>query len=72
LNKNDENLEFQKDDFFIFQERNQTHIDEIVEFQNNQFNPGYYIGTGRVLPAIKAPGNAMPIAIWLFIQAIGY
>ncbi len=30
------------------------------------FNPGYYIGTGRVPPTVSAPGNATPLAIACF------
>lgn len=47
-----------------------NYIDEMIEY-HNQFNPGYYVGTGKTPPAIKASGNAMPLAIWMFIQAAG-
>ncbi len=42
---------------------------EIAEFQNNMFNPGHYIGTGKVPPTVSAPGNAMPLAVTSFITA---
>lgn len=39
---------------------------DVVEFQNNMYNPGHYIGTGRVPPTVSAPGNATPLAIMCF------
>lgn len=42
-------------------------LKDIVEFQNNQFNPGYYIGTGKVPPTVSAPGNATPLAVGCFL-----
>ncbi len=33
------------------------------------YNPGHYIGTGRVPPIVSAPGNAMPLAVMCFIAA---
>lgn len=39
---------------------------DVIEFQNNMFNPGHYIGTGKVPPVITAPGNAMPLAVAYF------
>ena len=33
------------------------------------YNPGYYIGTGKVPPTVSAPGNAMPLAILYFIAS---
>lgn len=53
------------------QQEEQDHIEEMIEYQNHQFSPGYYVGTGKTPPAIKASGNAMPLAIWMFIQAAG-
>ena len=53
------------------QQEEQNHIEEMIEYQNHQFSPGYYVGTGKTPPAIKASGNAMPLAIWMFIQAAG-
>lgn len=43
---------------------------DVVEFQNNMYNPGYYVGTGKVSPALSAPGNATPWAVTCFIAAI--
>lgn len=39
---------------------------DVVDFQNNMYNPGHYIGTGRVPPTVSAPGNATPLAIMCF------
>lgn len=61
----------QQNSFDEEQQEEQNHIEEMIEYQNNQFNPGYYVGTGKTPPAIKASGNAMPVAIWMFIQAAG-
>lgn len=44
-------------------------LKDVVEFQNNMFNPGYYIGTGKVPPTVSAPGNATPLAIMSFFAA---
>lgn len=38
-------------------------LNDVIEFQNNMFNPGHYIGTGKVAPIISATGNALPIAV---------
>lgn len=43
---------------------------EVTEFQNNLYNPGHYIGTGRVPPIVSAPGNALPMAIFCFFAAL--
>ena len=45
-------------------------LKDIVEFQNNQFNPGYYIGTGKVPPTVSAPGNATPLAVVYFLSGL--
>lgn len=42
---------------------------DVAEFQNNMFNPGHYIGTGRVPPTVSATGNALPLAVTYFIVA---
>ncbi|MBO4732978.1 MAG: hypothetical protein J5662_00735 [Clostridia bacterium] len=42
-------------------------LKDVIEFQQHQFNPGYYIGTGKVPPTISAPGNALPIAVGCFL-----
>lgn len=41
---------------------------DVIEFQNNMFNPGHYIGTGKVPPVITAPGNAMPL--WALVSKL--
>jgi hypothetical protein len=65
----DKNLE--QDSFEKLHQPEQNYIEDMIEYQDNQFNPGYYVGTGKISPAIKASGNAMPLAIWMFIQAAG-
>lgn len=52
-------------------QKKQDYIDEMIEYQNNQFNPGYYVGTGKMPFPMKTSGNTMPFAIWMFIQAAG-
>lgn len=47
----------------------QDSLKDVIEFQNNMFNPGYYVGTGKVPPTVSAPGNAMPLAVGYFIAA---
>ncbi len=42
---------------------------EGVEFQENLYNPGHYIGTGRVPPTVSAPGNATPLVVLCFFFA---
>ena len=53
------------------QETEQSFINDMIEYQNNQFNPGYYVGTGKIPPVVKALGNALLLTIWMFIQALG-
>lgn len=48
---------------------NYDSLKDVNEFQNNMFNPGHYIGTGKVTPTVSAPGNALPLAIEGFIVA---
>ena len=43
---------------------------DVAEFQNNMFNPGHYIGTGKVPPTVSAPGNATPLAIFCFLASV--
>lgn len=43
---------------------------DVAEFQNNMFNPGHYIGTGKVPPTVSAPGNATPLAVFCFFAAV--
>ena len=54
------------DDF----ENKDNYINDIVEFQKHQFDPGYYVGTGRVPPNVSAPGNAMPLAVVYFLSGL--
>lgn len=44
-------------------------LNDVAEFQENMYNPGHYIATGRVPPTVSAPGNATPLAIACFIVA---
>lgn len=45
-------------------------LKDVIEFQNNMFNPGHYIGTGKVMPTVSAPGNATPLAVMCFFAAV--
>ncbi len=46
-------------------------LKDVAEYQKNMYNPGYYIGTGRVPPTVSAPGNAKPMAVlWFFFAAL--
>lgn len=47
-------------------EQEYDSLNDVVDFQNNMYNPGHYIGTGRVPPTVSAPGNALPLAILSF------
>lgn len=51
-------------------EQEYDSLKDVAEFQNNMFNPGHYIGTGRVPPTVSAPGNAMPLAIMCFFATV--
>ncbi len=51
-------------------EQEYDSLKDVAEFQKNMYNPGYYIGTGRVPPTISAPGNATPLAVLCFFEAI--
>lgn len=44
-------------------------LKDVVDFQENMFNPGHYIATGRVPPTVSAPGNALPLAIIYFFAS---
>ena len=52
-------------------EKDYDSMKDVIEFQNNMFNPGHYIGTGKVAPTVSAPGNAAPMAVFCFITSIG-
>lgn len=45
-------------------------LKDVAEYQENMYNPGHYIATGRVKPTVSAPGNATPLAIAYFLGAI--
>ena len=45
-------------------------LKDVIEFQNNMFNPGHYVGTGKVPPTLSAPGNATPWAVVSFFKAV--
>ena len=45
-------------------------LKDVAEFQNNMYNPGYYVGTGKVPPTVSAPGNALPLAIFCFFASV--
>ena len=45
-------------------------LKDVTEFQNNMFNPGHYVGTGRVPPTVSAPGNATPLAVLYFFASV--
>ncbi|ATW28228.1 hypothetical protein DCMF_28815 [Candidatus Formimonas warabiya] len=54
-----------------FQETNEFErdIQDLREWQNNQYNPGHYIGTGRVPRPVKGLGkfSILLIALGIFI-----
>ena len=51
-------------------EKDYDSMKDVIEFQNNMFNPGHYIGTGKVPPTVSAPGNATPSAVFCFIATV--
>lgn len=51
-------------------EKEYDSFKDVAEFQNNMFNPGHYIGTGKVPPTVSAPGNAAPMAVFCFITSV--
>lgn len=51
-------------------EQEYDSLKDVTEFQNNMFNPGHYIGTGKVPPTVSAPGNATPLAVIYFFAAV--
>lgn len=44
-------------------ENEHNSLQDVAEFQNNQFNPGHYIGTGKVPPSVYAAGNPVALAV---------
>lgn len=47
-------------------EQEYDSLKDVIEFQNNMFNPGHYVGTGKVPPTVSAPGNPTPLVILCF------
>ena len=47
-------------------EQEYDSLKNVTEFQNNMFNPGHYVGTGKVPPTVSAPGNPTPLVILCF------
>ena len=52
-----------------FYEKDYDSLKDIADYQNNMYNPGHYIGTGKVPPTVSAPGNATPLAIYCFFMS---
>ena len=50
-------------------EQEYDSLKDVIEFQNNMFNPGHYIGTGKGPPTVSAPGNATPLVIFCFFAS---
>ena len=50
-------------------EQEYDSLKDVIEFQNNMFNPGHYIGTGKVPPTVSAPGNSTPLVIFCFFDS---
>jgi hypothetical protein len=48
-----------------------NHMDDLQEWQENQFNPGYYVGNGKIPPYIKAEGNPILASIPFFVGGLG-
>ncbi len=49
----------------VFEEEYDS-LNDVAEFQENMYNPGHYIATGRVPPTVSAPGNATPLVVLCF------
>ena len=51
--------------------RKYDSLKDVLEFQKNMYNPGHYIGTGRIPPTVSAPGNAVPlIVLYIFLAVV--
>ncbi len=50
-------------------EQEHNSLKEVDEFQKNMYNPGYYVGTGKVPPTISGTGNTLLGAIIGFLGA---
>ena len=48
--------------------KKKTHLDDFVEWQNHQYDPGYYTGS-KMHPFIEATGKPRRLAVWWFIQS---
>ena len=48
--------------------KKKTHLDDFVEWQNHQYEPGYYTGD-KMHPFIKAAGKSGRLAVWCFVQS---
>ena len=48
-------------------EREYDSLKDVAEFQNNMYDPGHYVGTGRVPPTVSSPGNALPATVVCFL-----
>ena len=48
--------------------KKKTHIDDLLEWNNHQYDPGHYTGS-NTHPFIKADGNPRRVSIWYFFQA---
>lgn len=51
-------------------ENENDSLKDVIEFGENMYNPGHYIGTGKVPPTVSAPGNAMPMAVFCFVAGL--
>lgn len=45
-----------------------NHLDNLTEWQNNQYNPGHYVGNGKITPFVKAKGNLHLAKIFYLIM----
>ena len=45
-------------------------LKDVTEYQKNMYNPGYYVGTGRIPPTVSATGNATPLVVMCFCAAL--
>ena len=59
MNENNKDLETEYDS-----------LKDVIEFQKNMYNPGYYVGTGKIPPTVSVPGNATPAVVLCFFATI--
>lgn len=50
-------------------EKEPSNLEEIEEWQEHQFDPGYYYTGGKIHPSLKAPGKPILLAVWWFFAA---